>query len=116
MRQDERRKGQRTTVDFFVQISRDERTALHPATDLSTTGLYLLTSDDHGAIDPGRPLDLELTLPTGTVIRTQAHIAYLDDRFGQRGIGVEFIDLAPADHRAIERFVEASYSAQRRLG
>ncbi len=116
MRQDERRKGQRTTVDFFVEIRRDERTALHPATDLSTTGLYLLASDDHGAIDPGSPLDLELTLPSGTVIKTQAQIAYIDDRFGQRGIGLEFIALAPADHHAIERFVEASSSAQRRLG
>jgi|GEM_PF-1282035 len=128
MRHDERRRGQRTTVDLFVEI-RDahgqpfgashvdgEHTALHPATDLSTTGLYLLASDDHGAIDPGRPLELELTLPSGAIVKTQAHIAYIDDRMGQRGIGLEFIDLAPAHHLAIERFVDASHAARSRLG
>jgi hypothetical protein len=115
-RNDERRKGTRTPVDFFVQVREGEHIALHPATDLSTTGLYLLASDDHRSLDPGRPLDLELTLPTGTVVRTRAHIAYIDDRYGQRGLGVEFSELGAADHQAIERFVDASSSARRRLG
>jgi len=116
MRPDERRKSLRATVDIFVEIRGAERTALHPATDLSTTGLYLLASDDHGALDPTQPLDLELTLPTNVVIRARATIAYIDDRFGQRGIGLEFSDLSAHDKLAIERFVDASSAAQRQLG
>lgn len=116
LQHDDRRKSLRTTVDIFVEIRGNDRTALHPATDLSTTGLYLLASDDHGALDPSRPLELELTLPTGVVIRTHASVAYIDDRFGQRGIGLEFIDLSAHDHLAIERFVDASAAAHRRIG
>ncbi len=112
MRRDERRRGLRTPVDFFVQVREGEHIALHPATDLSTTGLYLLASDDHGAIDPGRALDLELTLPTGATVRTRGHVAYIDDRLGQRGLGVEFSELGSADHQAIERFVDASMRAR----
>ena len=116
MSHDDRRKGARTPVDFFVQVREGERVALHPATDLSTTGLYLLWSDDHGAFDPGRPLDLELTLPSGAIVKARANIAYVDDRLGQRGIGVEFADLSASDRVAIERFVDASHAARRRLG
>ena len=123
---DDRRKGRRTAVDFFVQVQAapaepapaDGPTApvaLLPATDLSTTGIYLLASDDSGAVDAGRALDLEMTLPTGQLVRARAQIAYLDDRHGQRGIGVEFSELAPEDFLAIERFVTVSEST-RRLG
>lgn len=115
-RRNERRKGTRTPVDFFVQVQDGEHVALHPATDLSTTGVYLLASDDHGALDPSRPLELELTLPSGAVVKTNGHIAYIDDRYGQRGLGVEFSDLGAAEHEAIERFVDATFSARQRLG
>ena len=127
MRPDERRKGRRTPVDFFVQVvqlpasptdgapANGEPVVLLPATDLSTTGIYLLASDDPGAVDAGRELDLEMTLPTGQLVKAPAQIAYLDDRAGQRGIGVEFSALAPEDFSAIERFVVASEST-RRLG
>jgi len=113
---DERRKGERAAVDFFVQVEHDGRAVLFPATDISTTGLYLLASDDHGAFDPGRPLALEFTLPTGANVRASASIAYIDDRMGQRGLGVEFSELDPASLEDIERFVDAAIGARARLG
>lgn len=113
---DERRKGARTAVDFFVQVEGDGRAVLFPATDISTTGVYLLASDDHGAFDPGRPLALEFTLPTGATVRAEASIAYIDDRMGQRGLGLEFTTLDAACFDDIERFVSAAIGARRRLG
>jgi len=133
-RDDERRRALRTPIDFFVQVRREGRidprrpadridqmpseghVDLQPATDISTTGIYLLASDDHGALDPGGLLDLEFTLPTGVVVRTLATIAYLDDRLGQRGLGLEFHELPASDRDDIERFVAASVAAQGRLG
>lgn len=113
---DERRKGARAAVDFFVQVEHEGRTVLFPATDISATGLYLLASDDHGAFDPGRPLTLEFTLPTGANVRASASIAYIDDRMGQRGLGLEFSALDSASLEDIERFVDASVGARQRLG
>lgn len=112
---DDRRKGARAAVDIFVQVESEGRTVLFPATDISTTGLYLLASDDHGAFDPGRPLSLEFTLPTGANVRASASIAYVDDRMGQRGLGVEFDALDEARLEDIERFVAAAIGARRRL-
>lgn len=113
MRRDERRKGARAAVDFFVQVESEGRAVLFPATDISTTGLYLLASDDHGAFDPGRPLALEFTLPTGADVRASAAVAYIDDRMGQRGLGVEFTALDQASFDDIERFVNATVEARR---
>ena len=112
---DERRRGQRVPVDFFVQVRLGERIALYPATDISTSGIYLLASDDHGAIDPSEPLDLEFTLPSGALVRTLAHVAYIDDRMGQRGLGALFAELDPDHLTSIDRFVAASNAARSRL-
>ena len=123
---DERRESMRTPVDFFVQV-RAERSVsfggtaspsgeLLPALDVSTTGLYLLTGDDHGAVDAQRALDLEFTLPTGHVVEARARIAYVDDRKGQRGLALRFTELAPRDLDALSRFVAVSTAARLRLG
>jgi len=111
----ERRHSIRTPVDFFVQERRGDSAVLHPAIDVSTTGLYLLAGDDHGAIDAHRELELEFTLPTGHTVETRARIAYLDDRLGQRGVAVSFIGLDPSDFAALSRFVEVSTATRQRL-
>lgn len=115
-RQDERRKSERVAVDFFVEVRRGAVITLHPAIDLSRHGLYLLATDDHGALDSEVTLDLDLTLPTGVQIHTQGFIAYSDDRLGQRGLGIEFTELSPVDQDAIGRFIDASLAARRRFG
>ena len=87
-----------------------------PALDVSTTGLYVLAGDDHGAVDAERELDLEFTLPTGHMVLARARIAYVDDRQGQRGLALQFSDLAPRDYDAVSRFVAVSTAARQRLG
>jgi hypothetical protein len=114
---DERRRGLRVPVDFFVLVRLPgDRIALYPATDISTSGIYLLASDDPGAIDAESALDLEFTLPSGAVVRTFAQVAYIDDRMGQLGLGALFAELDPEQHTAIDRFVAASNAALSRLG
>lgn len=111
----ERRQSIRTPVDFFVQERRGNSAVLHPAIDVSTTGLYLLAGDDHGAVDAQREMLLEFTLPTGHVVETRARVAYMDDRLGQRGLAVSFVDLGANDFLALSRFVEVSTAARQRL-
>jgi hypothetical protein len=111
----ERRQSIRTPVDFFVQARRTDLSALLPAIDVSTTGLYLLTGDDHGAVDAENELELEFTLPTGHVVEAMARIAYVDDRMGRRGLALTFTDLGPRDLDALSRFVAVSETARRRL-
>lgn len=112
----ERRQSIRTPVDFFVQARRGDESLLLPATDVSTTGLYLLSGDDHGAVDASRALELEFTLPTGHLVEAQARIAYVDDRLGQRGLALRFTELAARDLDALSRFVAVSTAARQRLG
>lgn len=108
MTQIERRRSNRTAVDFFVEERRADTTWLHPATSLSTDGLYVLVEDDRIAIDPNAELDVEFTLPTGALVATRVRIAYTDDRSGQRGVGLAFIDLDRAQRDAIEAYILAS--------
>lgn len=115
MRQ-ERRQSTRTPVDFFVEVRRPDRSVLMPALDVSSTGLYVLAGDDHGAVDAERELDLEFTLPSGHVVEARARIAYVDDRQGQRGLALQFSELAPRDFDAVSRFVAVSMAARLRLG
>ncbi len=110
----ERRRSTRATVDFFVQERRGDKTHLHPAIDLSVDGLYVIVMDDQRAIDPTQSMDVEFTLPTGTTVRTVVRVAYIDDRHGQRGLGLQFSDLENDARISIERFVEASVSTRER--
>lgn len=115
MSRSERRRSSRCLVDFFVQETRGERTYLHPALDLSATGVYLAIGDERRAFDGSEPLALEFTLPTGVLVTTVGRVAYVDERQGQRGVGVTFTDIDALQRLAIARFVEVSQAVQRRL-
>ena len=108
-----RRKSTRATVDFFVEEHREGRSCLHPAIDLSVDGIYVLVSDDRRVVDPAVALDLSFTLPTGVLVRAAARIAYVDDRLGQRGLGLAFTGLSEEDRGEIERYVETSVDSAR---
>ena len=112
----ERRHHDRCAVDFFVAETSAERTFLHPAVNLSPTGVAVLVSDDRRAIDATRTLALEFTLPTGVVVTTTARVAWLRDDGGRRSLGLTFGDDLADDARvAVERYVAATASAQRRM-
>ena len=110
----ERRRSQRCEIDFFVQEIVGERTYLHPAIDLSTDGIYILVHDDRKAIDGDQAVRLEFTLPSGKAIRASGAVRYVDDRRGQRGVGIEFTNMAAGDRAAIADFIsraDVSYSS-----
>jgi len=111
----ERRKATRCPVDFFVQEIKGDRTWLHPALNLSVNGLYVLVSDDERALDSQQRVVLEFTLPSGVPIKAVGHVAYVDDRLGQRGLGIAFTELDDDARVAIGRYVDAIEAAQRRL-
>jgi hypothetical protein len=97
-----------------VEERRSETSWLHPATSLSSDGLYVLVTDDRIAIDPTQLLDVEFTLPTGATIRTRVRIAYSDDRGGQRGVGLQFVELQAEERKAIEASIVASIHTRAR--
>lgn len=103
-----RRKSARATVDFFVEEHREGRSWLHPAIDVSVDGIYVLVSDDRRVVDPTAALEISFTLPSGAPVRTAARIAYVDDRLGQRGLGLAFTALEDEARAAIEAFVDAA--------
>lgn len=115
MNHPERRRATRCPVDFFVQEIKGDRTWLHPALNVSVNGIYVLVSDDERAIDSEQRMVLEFTLPSGVPIQAVGHVAYVDDRLGQRGLGIAFTELAPEAQLAISRYVDAIEAAQRRL-
>jgi hypothetical protein len=104
-RNEERRKSRRIAIDFFVAELIDDRTYLHPAINLSTEGLYILAHDDRRAIDGDQVIGVEFTLPTGYALRVRGRVVHVDDRRGQRGIGIEFVDLEASDQDAIDAYI-----------
>ncbi len=106
-----RRRSARASVDFFVEEHREGRSWLHPAIDLSVDGIYVLASDDRRVVDPTAELTISFTLPTGTLVRAGARIAYVDDRLGQRGLGLAFTTLDEAHRGEIESYVDAVRTA-----
>ena len=104
----ERRTSERCVIDFFVQEVLENRTYLHPATNLSTTGIYVMANDDRKAIDGTHELNLEFTLPTGQTVRTRGCVIHVDDHRGQRGLGIEFVDLDEVSREIIKNFVNAA--------
>lgn len=110
----ERRQDSRCAVDFFVQEIREDRTYLHPAINLSSSGIYILVSDDRRAVDSQSTLALEFTLPTGVPVKATGQVAYVDDRHGQRGLGVQFAEITDDDRGAIGGFIDVMTKAQRR--
>ncbi len=116
----ERRQAVRCNIDFFVQEVLEDRTYLHPAINLSTAGIYVLAHDDRKAVDGDQVIDLEFTLPTGQTITTQGRVTRVDDRRGQRGLGIEFLSMGQVERDLIRSFAAGrgglpAASTQRRL-
>lgn len=106
----DRRRSRRCTIDFFVQEVVGGRTYLHPAINLSEHGIYILANDDRIAIDGDQALNLEFTLPTGRPIQATGKVVHVDDRRGERGIGIQFTDIDAEDSTAIAEFIDRMHS------
>ncbi len=111
---DDRRGARRVAVELFVREHDGERMFVHPALNLSATGIFLESHSYslRSALDR-RYIDLEFDLP-----ETEGQIVVRGEVVGTRrlrgfstGLAVAFIDLSPEDQEAIDRFVNGRLAA-----
>ena len=104
----ERRNASRAAVDLFVQERDGERLFVHPATNLSATGIFVESHSYslRNALER-KYIDLEFALPD-----EDAFIAVRGEVIGARrirgfahGLAIRFLNLQPADRVRIEAFV-----------
>jgi len=77
------------------------------AADVSQGGAFLRSDL---LFEVGELLRLEFTLPSGRVIKAQGRVARVSrDQAADRlpGMGIAFVDLAEADRKAIETFLDS---------
>lgn len=110
----ERRGAQRVAVDLFVQERDGDRLFVHPATNLSASGIFI---ESHAyslrnALER-RYIDLEFRLPGEA-----AHIAVRGEVVGARrtrgdahGLAVRFLDLSDPDRRRLADYVQRALAA-----
>lgn len=75
--------------------------------DLSVGGAFLRADL---LLEQGELLDLEFTLPEGPSLEARARVAWVrssdSEQAGSAGMGVEFLNLSPADREALATFLE----------
>jgi hypothetical protein len=82
------------------------------ALDLSRGGLFLRTEED---IPAGSYLTLTIELPQGPRFTALCRVAHREDGRIRRGLGLEFIDVAPKALAAIEEYVTVAEERARAL-
>ena len=111
----ERRTARRVAVELFARENDGERLFVHPATNLSASGIFLESHSysQRNAIDR-RFMELEFELP-----ETEHTVSVRGEVIGSRrvrgyshGLAVRFTNLEDADYELIDSFVEQ----QRALG
>lgn len=104
----ERRSWARVAVDLFVQERDGDRLFVHPATNLSASGIFIESHSYslRNALDR-RYIDLEFQLPDQVepiAVRGEV-IGARRTRGFSHGLAVRFLDLAEADRRCVSDFV-----------
>lgn len=105
----ERRAAPRIALDVEVGFETDNNFYTGFSEDVSEGGLFVAT---YRLLPIGTKMDLELTLPTGQIVRARVEVRWLrdprdDDPDVRPGMGVRFESLLPEDARAITEFVQA---------
>ena len=110
----ERRHSRRVTVDLFVQENDGERVWLHPATNLSASGIFI-ESHSYSLRNAAQrqTLDLQFQLPDNPVpIRTRGEVLGARRVRGfSHGLAVRFVDLNDADRERLADFVSQRLAA-----
>jgi uncharacterized protein (TIGR02266 family) len=103
----DRRVHPRVTLKTAVTLSSESNFYTGFTNDISEGGLFISTYNIQPA---GAVLDIEFNLPdSDDPIRVQAVVRWVREpspTIETPGIGVQFVDLTPADRRRIERFVK----------
>jgi uncharacterized protein (TIGR02266 family) len=91
----------------YIVMSRDFKNDY--CIDLNTGGMFLATEHPFMV---GTPLEIEFKLPaTGSMIRCKARGAWVNDPKQRKkpnlpvGMGVQFVDISPADMNAIRDYI-----------
>jgi len=97
---DDKRKERRIPVDFWIDVDADGELYFQHAANLSVGGAYFTHTFP---LELGRRVQLKFTLPgpEQAVVECKAEIVTAEGL----GMGVQFIDLAPADRARIENLI-----------
>lgn len=100
----ERRRSLRVPVSLPIEV-RDERGfSFHSTRDLSATGCFFDRAIPHAV---GARVALSFALPGDPrTIRCEGEVVNVPDKKGY-GMGIRFVNLAPADGQRIEAFAQA---------
>ncbi|MGV3625592.1 MAG: PilZ domain-containing protein [Archangium sp.] len=97
----ERRQALRANVVIAVEVRDARGFSLHSTRDLSSGGVYFDRAIPHAV---GSRVSLSFTLPGETrAIRCDGEVVNVPDKKGY-GMGIRFLDVAPADASRIEAF------------
>ena len=97
----ERRQALRANVVIAVEVRDARGFSLHSTRDLSSGGVYFDRAIPHAV---GSRVSLSFTLPGEMkAIRCDGEVVNVPDKKGY-GMGIRFLDVAPADAARIEAF------------
>lgn len=100
----ERRQATRANVVIAVEVRDARGFSLHSTRDISAGGVYFDRAIPHAV---GARVQLAFTLPGETrAIRCDGEVANVPDKQGY-GMGIRFLNLAPADAAAIDAFAKS---------
>jgi uncharacterized protein (TIGR02266 family) len=101
----ERRQAVRANVVIAIEVRDARGFSLHSTRDISSGGVFFDRAIPHAV---GARVQLSFTLPGETkAIRCDGEVANVPDKHGY-GMGIRFLDLAPADAAALEAFAKES--------
>ncbi len=110
----ERRHSRRVTVDLFVQENDGERTWMHPATNLSASGIFIESHSYslRNAVER-QFIDLQFQLPDKSPpIRARGQVLGARRVRGfSHGLAVRFLELSDADRDRLAEFVSRRLAA-----
>ena len=99
----ERRGAKRIPVEIWVEESSERELYFQRGANLSTGGIFLQRAIPQL---PGTLINLQFTLPGDVAtIHVRGEVVNVGDEAADLGMGVKFVDLAPADRCRIEAFV-----------
>lgn len=99
----ERRQAIRANVVIAIEVRDARGFSLHSTRDISSGGVFFDRAIPHAV---GARVQLSFTLPGETkAIRCDGEVANVPDKRGY-GMGIRFLNLAPADAAAIEAFTK----------
>ncbi|MFO7736487.1 MAG: PilZ domain-containing protein [bacterium] len=104
-RKGERRTKERIPVKMWVRKKEGSGDYFHPTANLSTNGMYILTPVPQ---EKGTLIRLEFQLPgTESTVECEAEVVNSrSEKNDMFGISVQFVGIAPEDHRKVVEAVD----------